>query len=78
MSWYHPLPTDDRIYEPMVAVDAACPGCGSANVKRYKALRSWGWHIVERCRDCFTYLSSEPTNQSYVPLTAGWPVSSAG
>lgn len=78
MTFYYPLPDEPVIHEVFEPVDAACACCGRREIKRYKALRASGWSLVERCRECFTYRSIEPTRQSYVPLTDGWPTSSAG
>jgi hypothetical protein len=78
MSIAYPRPTEPFVDEPFEAVDAPCPGCGAGSVRRYRLLRANGWHRVERCRDCFRFVSSEPIAQSYVPLTAGWPTSAAG
>jgi predicted RNA-binding Zn-ribbon protein involved in translation (DUF1610 family) len=78
VSFFHPLPTEEQIFEEFTPVDTPCPACGASEVKRYKVLRSQGWRMVERCRACFHYVSEEPTDHSYVPLTRGWPTSSAG
>jgi len=78
MSFYYPLPTEERIQQPFEETGVPCPSCGHDAVRRYTALRSNGWHVVERCRDCFAYVSVERTAQSFVPLTAGWKASSAG
>jgi hypothetical protein len=78
MSYYYPLPTEPLIHETFEPLDLTCEACGERDVKRYKALRVNGWCLVERCRSCFAYVSITPTAQSYVPLTAGWPTSSAG
>jgi hypothetical protein len=78
VSFSHPRPTERFISEPLEPVDAPCPACGASALRRYRALRANGWHRVERCRDCFAFHSCEPIPQSFVPLTAGWPTSSAG
>jgi hypothetical protein len=78
MSFYYPIPTEEQIYEKFTPVEAPCPACGASEVSEYKVLRSRGWRIVQRCRACFHYVSEEFTEQSYVPLTHGWPTSSAG
>jgi hypothetical protein len=78
MSFFHPRPTEEHIYERFEDVATPCPACGKDEVKAYRVLRSTGWHRVERCRACFELLSAEPVDQSYVPLTRGWPTSPAG
>ncbi len=78
MTFAYPRPSEAFVHEPSEPVDAPCPGCGARAVRRYRSLRAGGWHRVERCRECFAFRSSEPIPQSYVPLTAGWPTSSAG
>ena len=78
MSFYYPLPTEPEMHEHFEAIAKPCGACGKPEVKRYKALRVSGWCLVERCRACFEYRSVEPTRQSYVPITDGWPTSSAG
>lgn len=74
----YPRPSEAVLHETREPVAAPCPECGAQAVQRYRVLRAAGWRRVERCRDCFACLSSEPIAQSYVPLTAGWPTSSAG
>ncbi len=78
MSFYYQRPSEDFIYEKLEPVSQSCPACGSANVKKYKVLKSNGWHRVTRCRDCFHYLAITPVEQSFVPLTKGWKTSTAG
>ncbi len=78
MSFYYPLPEEPVIHEKFEEVDAACTGCGKHGIKRYRTLRASGWAVVERCRECFTYKSIEPARNTYIPLTDGWPTSSAG
>jgi hypothetical protein len=78
MSVYYPRPTELQIYTEFEPVEGACPACGKDEVKRYEVLRSTGWRLVTRCRACFHDVASEPIDQSFVPLTNGWPTSAAG
>lgn len=78
MSFFTPRPTESHIYQEFVDIEGDCPECGEPQLKRYDVLRGHGWHSVVRCRACFHDVSAEATQQSYVPLTAGWPTSSAG
>lgn len=78
MSFYYQRPSEEFIYEKMEPVSLSCPVCGSASVKKYRALKSIGWHLITRCRDCFHYLDVTPVEQSFIPLTKGWKTSSVG
>jgi hypothetical protein len=78
VSVFYPRPESEQIYEEFAAVEGACSACGKEEVKSYKVLRSTGWRRLVRCRGCFHEVSSEPINQSYVPLTDGWDTSDAG
>lgn len=78
MSFYVARPTESEIHETFTPVTGSCPSCGASELRSYKVLRSRGWQVVERCRSCLHDVSATPAPQSYVPLTDGWPTSSAG
>ena len=78
MSYFYPRPTETQIFEEVETIHEPCPACDAPEIQRYTALRSTGWHKLTRCRACLHVVASEPTNQSYVPLTSGWPTSAAG
>ncbi|MEV6362369.1 hypothetical protein [Nocardia asteroides] len=78
-----PAPVADRIHVERVPVEAACPACGSTDVRRYPVANYLGPRMVTKCQDCFHHLSVDvPTADDHWPpwrsATLDWDASRAG
>jgi hypothetical protein len=46
-----------------VAVEGACPECGSEALRRYPVLSAGGWFQAVKCQDCLASVERSPWNR---------------